>query len=365
VSFLRIEDLHLNLGEFRLDGIDLELEKGDYLCIIGPTGAGKTILLESVIGFWAPDRGRIFLDGTEITHARPERRHIGIVYQSYALLPHFTVFQNIAYGLKKRQKSGIESAVRQMAESLNIDHLLQRKPATLSGGEQQRVALARALAVKPALLLMDEPFSALDPRTRHRARELMRKAVQGQETTVIHITHDLDDVWTLADKAAVFHDGRCRQFGPADEVLDRPADPFVADFVGTNLLEGAVLERNGDRSLVGVNGFAIYSRDGAEVGKSVQLAIRPENIRIIRTPPADSDCLAVTIESVAREAKACVLQVRASETCLSVVAAHQTVQRLDLHPGDQVYARIEKENVCIVGSGEITQLSGFMLPRKG
>ncbi|GEM_PF-6427744 len=164
------------------------------------------------------------------------------------------------------------------------------------------------------------------------------------------ITHDLDDVWTLADKAAVFHDGRCRQFGPADEVLDRPADPFVADFVGTNLLEGAVLERKDDRSLVGVNGFALYSRDGAEVGKSVQLAIRPENIRIIRTPPADSDCLAVTIESVAREARACVLQIRASETCLSVVAAHQSVQRLDLHPGDQVYARIEKENVCIVGS---------------
>ena len=169
MSLLAIQDLHIDLGEFYLKGISLSLERGDYLVIIGPTGAGKTILLESIIGFWRPDRGRIYLEGRDITDEPPEKRRIGIVYQDYALLPNFSVFKNIAYGLKKRQKQGVGEKVQAMAASLRIDHLLHRRPATLSGGEQQRVALARALIVEPRLLLMDEPFSALDPQTRREA----------------------------------------------------------------------------------------------------------------------------------------------------------------------------------------------------
>ncbi|MBW1759339.1 MAG: ATP-binding cassette domain-containing protein, partial [Deltaproteobacteria bacterium] len=154
MSFLTIEDLHLNLGEFFLQEVFLSLQKGDYLAVLGPTGAGKTILLESIIGFWKPNKGQIYLEGENITGLLPEKRRIGIVYQDYALLPHFTVFKNIAYGLEKKEKKKetLGEKVREMAAALRIDHLLHRKPATLAGGEQQRVALARALIVEPRLL---------------------------------------------------------------------------------------------------------------------------------------------------------------------------------------------------------------------
>ena len=165
MSFLRVEDMHIDLGEFSLKGVSLEFGRGEYLTVMGPTGAGKTILLECIIGFYRPLKGRVFLDGRDITDDPPEKRRIGIVYQDYALLPHKNVFSNIEYGLKKvdRDKASRRSKILSMAESLNIGHVLHRKPPTLSGGEQQRVALARALVVEPRLLLMGRAPVRLGP----------------------------------------------------------------------------------------------------------------------------------------------------------------------------------------------------------
>ena len=263
MSFVAIEDLHIDLGEFTLEGISLSLERGDYLTIIGPTGAGKTIFLESIVGFWQPDRGHIILNGKDITRELPENRHIGIVYQDYALLPHMTVYQNIAYGLKKHKPENMGAAIRKMAQSLHIDHLLHRKPATLSGGEQQRAALARVLIVEPQLLLMDEPFSALDRQTRRRARILLKEAVRERATTVIHITHDLDDAWAFADKLAVFRKGRLLQFGPMRSVFNRPQSRFVAEFVGAGFFSGTVVSRQNGCSRIDFGDMSLSSRDRA------------------------------------------------------------------------------------------------------
>lgn len=351
MSFLCVQDLSINLGEFHLQGVSFCLDKADYLTIIGPTGAGKTILLESIIGFWKPDSGRIFLEKKDITEELPEKRRVGIVYQDYALLPHFTVFKNIAYGLKKIDKTNIKEKVHEISASLGIDHLLHRKPATLSGGEQQRTALARALIVKPKLLLMDEPLSALDPKTRQETRLLLKHAIKERGTTVIHITHDMKDVWALATKVAMFREGHMLQFGSVDQVFNRPKSEFIADFVGATIFDGNVVEKKDGVSAIRVNGFNLYSLDDAEPGTDVKVAIRPEDIIVTKTRPREisaQNILASTLEEIISQGNTCVLKLASQNICLDVLVANNAVDRLQLRCGDDVYAIIKGANVRIV-----------------
>jgi len=351
MSFVEIEDLHIDLGEFSLKGVSLSLDRGDYLAIIGPTGAGKTIFLESIVGFWQPDRGRIRLSGRDITRELPEKRHIGIVYQDYALMPHMTVQQNIAYGLKKHKPKNMDAAIRDMARSLNIDHLLHRKPATLSGGEQQRASLARVLIVEPQLLLMDEPFSALDQQTRRQARRLLKKAVAERGTTVIHITHDLDDAWALADKLAVFKDGRALQFGPLNTVFSRPRSRFVAEFVGAEFFSGTVVGARNNTSEIDLGGLRLTSLDPAEKGAKVNVAIRHEDIRVTGDKPAcrnGFNVVAATLEDVVPEGSASLLDLRARDIAFNALLTHNAMDRLNADKGDNLYALIKKEHVKIV-----------------
>jgi len=351
MSFFRVEDLHIKLPEFNLEDVSLSLDRGDYLTIIGPTGAGKTIFLESIVGFWHPDRGRIFLNERDITDELPEKRHIGIVYQDYALLPHMTVQENIAYGLKKHRPDGMEQAILDMAESLNIDHLLHRKPATLSGGEQQRAALARVLIVEPQLLLMDEPFSALDQQTRRRARIMLKEAVRERSTTVIHITHDLDDAWALADKLAVFRQGRLLQFGPMKSVFCRPRSKFVAEFVGAEFFSGTVVSCEGSTSKIDVGGICLTSLDRAEKGERVDVAIRYEDISVTTKRPSDNNGFNVvkgTLKHVIPEGPASILDMRANGIEINALMSNRAIDSLDLRRGGNLYALIKKENVNIV-----------------
>jgi molybdate transport system ATP-binding protein len=287
MSFLRVQDISIRLGIFHLNNVSLELEKDEYVAVIGPTGAGKTILLECIIGFYRPDSGNIFLEGRNITDERPENRRIGIVYQDYALLPNLTVFDNIAYGLKKyiKDRDLVRERVEAMAESLHISHIMGRHPETLSGGEQQRVALARSLVVEPKLLLMDEPFSALDPRTRREIRGMLKEIIARTKTSVIHITHDLDDAWSLADKVAFFSGGELHQFGTQEEVFHRPCTEQIADFVGAARFSGVVMDTTASGSRVRVEEVDIHTVDKVPVGEQVTLALRPEAVRIYRHEP--------------------------------------------------------------------------------
>ncbi len=282
---VQVRDLWVDLGEFHLRQINLDVAAGEYFVVLGPTGAGKTVLLEAVAGLHQPCKGRIMLDGRDVTNVPPERRSIGFVYQDYVLFPHLGVAENIAFGLKltKMDRATIEERVSGISQLLTIDHLLHRRPGTLSGGEQQRVALARALVVEPRLLLLDEPLSALDPEMREGLQRELERLHRELGTTTIHVTHDFEEAVALGDRIAVVNGGRVVQVGSPEEIFRRPGSEFVARFVGVrNIFRGEI--RPGD------NGYKVLFLDGMEIAVVTGLtgqahgSIRPEEIVISREP---------------------------------------------------------------------------------
>jgi molybdopterin-binding protein len=293
---VQVQNLQVDLDEFHLRDIALDVAPGETFVILGPTGAGKTVLLETIAGLYQPEKGHIFIDGEEVTGWPPERRGVGFVYQDYALFPHLDVTGNIAFGLKLKDLKGfrrtagshnlrglIEQRVAETSELLGIDHLLHRRPDTLSGGEQQRVALARALVVGPRLLLLDEPLSALDPETREGLQREMARLHRELGTTTIHVTHDFEEAVALGDRIAVIHEGHIVQVGLPEEIFRRPASEFVARFVGVrNVFRGHILSQ--------ANGHQILELDGVEVAVLTELegdvhaSLRPEDIVLSQEP---------------------------------------------------------------------------------
>jgi ABC-type Fe3+/spermidine/putrescine transport system ATPase subunit len=250
---LRLEGISVRLGEFRLHDISLHVKAGTYLTLLGSTGTGKTVLLETIAGVHKPSSGRIHIKGRDVTRLAPEKRHLGIVYQDYALFPHLTVFQNIAFGLRLKGTSEqkVKEAVEEMADFLEIRPLLKRRPIRLSGGERQRVALARALVMEPYVLLLDEPLSALDRVTRSRIQNELKRIHTQLGVTIVHITHDLAEAFFLADHLVVMKNGRILQEGAPEEVCRHPNDRSVAELVGIENLVAATVE---DTRLVTVMG---------------------------------------------------------------------------------------------------------------
>lgn len=244
----------MGLGSFELRQVSLRVKKGEYLVLIGPTGTGKTVLLETIAGIHRPDRGKIFLKGQEVTNLPPEARNLGVVYQDYALFPHLSVSQNMAFGLRLRGEPGadVRKAVGEVSQFLEIGHLMDRRPGRLSGGERQRVALARALVLKPHMLLLDEPLSALDRSTRDRLRRELRRIHREIGVSVLHVTHDLNEAFFLADRLAVMEDGAILQQGSPQEVLNRPRKQFVAEILG---IENIIPARLRDASHVFLEGL--------------------------------------------------------------------------------------------------------------
>jgi len=251
---LRLENLAVRLKNFQLGTINLHVAKGEYRVVLGSTGTGKTVLLETIAGIHKPCAGRIFLRELDITDRAPEKRNLGIVYQDYALFPHMTVEENIAFGLRMRRADPrhIAEDVLQMADFLNLRHLLKRTPGRLSGGERQRTALARALVMKPYMLLLDEPLSALDRLTRDRLKNELKRIHTDLGITVLHITHDLSEAFLLADTLAVMKDGRILQEGPPEQVLARPLNRMVAELVGIRNFIPAHADDSGMVSMKGL-----------------------------------------------------------------------------------------------------------------
>ncbi|KQC05797.1 MAG: ABC transporter [Methanoculleus sp. SDB] len=280
---LRIENVSKDLGEFRLKNVSLDVKNGEYMVIIGPTGAGKTILLETVAGVYPPDSGNVLLLGNDITHQPPKDRNITMVYQDYMLFPHLTVGENIAFGLNNRKvpKDEKEKRVSDVAELFGIDHLLHRYPETLSGGEQQRAAISRAIILNPAVLLLDEPLSALDGQTREKLRKELKRLHTIFGTTIIHITHNFEEVFSLADRVAVMNKGEIVQIGEPDDIFRRPESEFIAQFVGVENLFRGVCRKEGGEAYIDVNGQRIVSSTCMN-GESVYASIRPEDIFVSR-----------------------------------------------------------------------------------
>ena len=217
-----------------LKGIDLEIEKGEFICFLGPSGCGKTTLLRIIAGLEKLDSGSILVNGKEITTLEPSQRNLSMVFQSYALFPNMTVFENIEYGLKKKikNKNQRKNKIMEVLKMVGLDHITSKYPDEMSGGQQQRVSLARALALEPNILLLDEPLSALDAKVRESLRKEIREIQQKLKITTIMVTHDQEEALTMGDKIAIINGGEIVQFGTPEEVYSKPKDIFVADFIG-------------------------------------------------------------------------------------------------------------------------------------
>ncbi|GAB3913656.1 ABC transporter ATP-binding protein [Microlunatus endophyticus] len=291
-------------GRTIVDDLDLVVAKGELVCLLGPSGCGKTTTLRMIAGFLNPDVGTISIDGEIVTRVPPEKRPTAMVFQNYALWPHMSVFENVAYPLKLRRtpKNEITARVHEMLELVNLMHHEKSRPARISGGEQQRVALARALVQRPAVLLLDEPLSNLDAKLRVRVREDIREIQQRLGITTVIVTHDQDEALSISDRVAVMNSGRIEQYSDPTELYRSPATRFVGGFVGAmNTLDGEL--RGGADSTVAVVGGVTVPVDtpatpGTAAGdRPVSLGVRPENVLL---GPVEAGASAKIIRSIPR-----------------------------------------------------------------
>jgi len=281
-----------------VDRVHLDVAPGEFLTLLGPSGCGKTTLLKCIAGFLAPTAGEIVLRGEVINDVLPHLRNIGIVFQHYALFPHMTVAENIAFGLamRKRPRAEIARRVDEMLRLVKLPGFSERYPHQLSGGQQQRVALARVLAVEPVLLLLDEPFGALDKKLRVQMQIEVKQLITPLGVTTIFVTHDQEEAIRMSDRVAVMNAGRIVQCDAPGVIYDRPRDVFVADFIGTsNLLDAKVRGAHTDRLRVEVAGVSFEVRveaGGPTSGEAAVMMVRPENLALSDTPPPEQPCWA-------------------------------------------------------------------------
>jgi spermidine/putrescine transport system ATP-binding protein len=270
-----------------VDHVNLEIDHGEFFSMLGPSGCGKTTTLRMIAGFEEPSSGVILLDGAEVSHIPPFHRQVNTVFQDYALFPHMTVQQNVAFGLEMERvpRLVINERVRKMLDLVQLPHLENRYPRQLSGGQQQRVALARALVKEPKVLLLDEPLGALDLKLRKQMQLELKHMQRRLGITFIYVTHDQEEALTMSDRIAVMSRGKVLQVGRPTEIYNAPADRFVADFIGeTNFLEADVREAQDGTAMVNVCGefmLRATARKPVEQGKKVTVAIRPEKIDLV------------------------------------------------------------------------------------
>jgi putrescine transport system ATP-binding protein len=276
-----------------VDDVSLEILRGEFFALLGPSGCGKTTLLRLLAGFETPDRGRVAIDGTDMARVPPYRRPVNMMFQSYALFPHMSVEQNVAFGLRQERlpRAIIEARVGEMLELVQMRPLAGRRPSQLSGGQRQRVALARALARQPKLLLLDEPLAALDRKLREETQFELVGIQRRVGITFVVVTHDQGEAMTMATRLAVMEHGKIRQLGTPEEVYESPASRFVADFIGAaNLFEGEIIGREADHLVIDSDEtgsrLAAEPDERAAAGRSIVLAVRPEKIAVTAVLPA-------------------------------------------------------------------------------
>jgi molybdopterin-binding protein len=270
---LELKNVSKQLGDFKLKNINLQIKKDEYFVILGPTGTGKTVILEMIAGLYTPDEGKILFNGKNFSKLPPEERNIGFVYQDYMLFPHLTVKKNIEFGVKTEKK---KDKIKELIKLMNIENLTHRFPDTLSGGEQQRTAIARALITSPQMLLLDEPLSALDPQTKNKFKKELNKLHNLLETTTIHITHDFTEAIYLADRIAIMQDGKIVQVGTPSQIFRTPQSVFIANFIGMENIFKAYFK--GDKLYIDGNLEITVAKNIDKNKKNISLAIRPENI---------------------------------------------------------------------------------------
>jgi len=349
---VKLVDLHKYFGKVKaVVGLNLTIDDGEFVALLGPSGCGKTTTLLMIAGIYKPTKGYIYFDDVIVNDLPPKDRNIGMVFQSYALYPHMTVFDNIAFPLKLRKepKQEIRKKVREVAELLQISELLDRKPGQLSGGQQQRVALARALVKEPNLFLMDEPLSNLDAKLRVTMRAELKRLQKQLGITTIYVTHDQVEAMTMADRIAILNKGILQQVGRPEELYDKPANLFVAGFIGSppmNFVECSLNQKGDDYFL---EGEGINLKVNREIGKIIVssgvseliLGVRPEDLEIGRAPDTQSITGEVyVLEPLGRDV---IVNVKVGNNMLKVLAP----QGFKASPGEKVALKLKMERMHI------------------
>jgi putative spermidine/putrescine transport system ATP-binding protein len=359
MAFLDLSDVRKNYGPNTVvHKFDLDVERGEFISFLGPSGCGKTTTLRMVAGFELPSAGAIRIDGKDITRLRPNQRNVGMVFQSYALFPNMTVADNVAFGLKIAKKSPAEIASRmeEMLKIIKLPHLGGRYPYQLSGGQQQRVALARALAIKPQVLLLDEPLSALDAKIRVSLREEIRSLQRSLGITTIYVTHDQEEALSMSDRIVVMNEGRVEQIGAPFEIYNNPKTRFVASFVGTlNILKGKVVDpAAGKIAIDGQELFAARSIAHQQAGAACAVALRPEAATLQEAANRESgprNRMVGTIEEVSFLGSVVRIRVRFQENAISL----DTFNNPNATPparGSQVTVSFGREDLLVLEGAE-------------
>lgn len=338
---VRIDHVDVTVGEFRLRDVNLDIREGEYFVVLGPTGAGKTVLLECIAGLVRPARGRVWLGGRDVTTLPPEQRQVGYLPQDYTLFPHLTVRENLGFGLMVRGRSPeIAATVDRYAQLLGIGHLLERLPARLSGGEKQRVALGRALAIDPQIMLLDEPLAALDVATRERIGDELRRIHDSTGITSLHICHNFDETLRLADRVALISQGSMVQVGTPEDILRRPNGRFAAEFVRSeNILRG-ISDGAGAAACVRI-GEVLLAVPAAPPG-AVCVTIRPDDVDVL--PPeavcgAERNGFAATVERVEVRAEGYAVHT-VGRLPLTAFVSRPQERQYALRPGSRVGLRL-------------------------
>lgn len=292
-------------GQLVLDTIDLQIKNGEFLTLLGPSGCGKTTLLRLLAGFEEPEEGSIWLQGRDITSTPPEIRHVNMVFQSYALFPHMSVFENVAFGLRcqKISQKTIEQKVHDALKMVKLDVFAHRKPQQLSGGQQQRVAIARAVINQPLVLLLDEPFSALDYSLRKSMRIELKELQRRLGITFVFVTHDQEEALSMSDRVVIMNNGSIEQIGSARDVYEEPKNLFVAKFVGeANIFDTQILTSTNEEIIVPIEEqhFHFQNKKNLQENQLIYVIVRPEDIRVWGKQEIDdpSEMLAGTVEQV-------------------------------------------------------------------
>jgi len=337
---IKIKDLSGDLGDFKLRDINLTVNKGEYLVILGPTGAGKTVLIEYLVGIYKPESGTILINEENILPLPIEERNIAYVPQDYALFPNMSVEKNIAYGLSARKipSSEIEKIVTQIISTLKIGYIRHRMPLHLSGGEKQRVALGRALATKPRLVLMDEPLCALDENLRSTMARELRRIQKETNSTFVHISHNFEEASDVADRIAIMNEGRIVQTGTLQELMNNPKTEFVAQFLKTQNIFKAV----SDGINIKADKLTLLKKSSRK--GDVLAAIRPENISIINgSDNNDENVFSAKIESI--RLKPYYTEIMVNSVMPLVIYSKNEQNHC---PGDIIKIRLPQEKIILI-----------------
>ena len=325
--------------------VDVDVREGEFLTLLGPSGCGKTTTLHIVAGLLSPDEGRVVLGARDITRLDPQHRDMGLVFQNYALFPHKTVLDNVAFGLRMRRtpRADIGGRVRRMLDLVGLPGVESRLPGQLSGGQRQRVALARALVIEPTVLLLDEPLSNLDAVLRKRMRLDLRELQQRLGIATIFVTHDQDEAFEMSDRVVLLNRGRVEQIGTPEELYDDPVTRFAAEFIGeTNLVEGVVAAAAGATVTVDTEAGARYEAfapgQSLGAGDRVYVMIRPERIDLVSEPPAGGVATPVTIAKRVFAGDVIAFQLRTDHGLLLHCSKPSVAEYRALAPGAAVWA---------------------------